>query len=124
VDEKGESISLRKAVSVSFFCNTQVHKVASSIGNHAQGAVMKKCTRISASFLSVAFSISFLFNSSFAQDTSVPIKTPPKIIYSMGTIPAGSFQMGSPGGYRDDRLVHDVTITRSFLMGRTEISDQ
>ncbi|MFM7168268.1 MAG: formylglycine-generating enzyme family protein [Planctomycetaceae bacterium] len=41
-------------------------------------------------------------------------------------IPAGTFTMGSPPGdivlYREDETQHEVTLTRSFYMGRTEVT--
>ncbi len=43
----------------------------------------------------------------------------------MVPIAAGSFEMGSPpdeAGRADDEIQHDVTLSRSFLLGRTEVS--
>jgi len=44
----------------------------------------------------------------------------------MALIPAGTFRMGNitdhPVGARDEKPVHEVTITRPFLMGRTEVT--
>lgn len=37
-------------------------------------------------------------------------------------ITPGSFGMGSPTGDDDDRVVHGVTLTRPFLMGRYEVT--
>jgi hypothetical protein len=41
-------------------------------------------------------------------------------------IPAGTFQMGSPGntGNVDERPAHEVTIRRGFWMGRTEVTQR
>lgn len=42
-------------------------------------------------------------------------------------IPAGRFAMGSPGseiGRNDDEILHDVTITRPFLLARHEVTQQ
>ncbi len=41
----------------------------------------------------------------------------------MVPIPAGSFQMGCGEGDFDERPVHRVTITRSFLMAETEVTN-
>jgi formylglycine-generating enzyme required for sulfatase activity len=43
---------------------------------------------------------------------------------TMAYIPAGTFRMGDIDeiGFSNERPVHDVTITRHFLMGRTEIT--
>ncbi len=37
-------------------------------------------------------------------------------------IPAGTFQMGSNEGYSDNKPVHEVTITKSFYMGKYEVT--
>ena len=37
-------------------------------------------------------------------------------------IPAGTFQMGSNGGYNDNKPVHEVTITKQFYMGKYEVT--
>ena len=37
-------------------------------------------------------------------------------------IPAGTFQMGSEKGYDDNKPVHQVTITKSFYMGKYEVT--
>ena len=37
-------------------------------------------------------------------------------------IPAGTFQMGSELGYDDNKPVHQVTITKSFYMGKYEVT--
>ena len=37
-------------------------------------------------------------------------------------IPAGTFQMGSEDGYDDNKPVHQVTITKSFYMGKYEVT--
>lgn len=37
-------------------------------------------------------------------------------------IPAGTFQMGSNEGYSDNKLVHEVTITKPFYMGKYEVT--
>ena len=37
-------------------------------------------------------------------------------------IPAGTFQMGSNDGYSDNKPVHQVTITKSFYMGKYEVT--
>ena len=37
-------------------------------------------------------------------------------------IPAGTFQMGSEKGYDDNKPVHEVTITKSFYMGKYEVT--
>ncbi len=45
--------------------------------------------------------------------------------YPMVKIPSGSFTMGSPKsewGRNDDEVEHRVTLTRSFLMGKTEVT--
>ena len=45
---------------------------------------------------------------------------------SFAVIPAGSFDMGSTSAeaYDDEKVVHRVTISRSFLMARTEVTQQ
>ena len=47
-----------------------------------------------------------------------------KIIVPEGfvLIPAGTFQMGSEKGYSDSKPVHEVTITKSFYMGKYEVT--
>ena len=47
-----------------------------------------------------------------------------KIIVPEGfvLIPAGTFQMGSNVGYSDNKPVHEVTITKSFYMGKYEVT--
>jgi formylglycine-generating enzyme required for sulfatase activity len=45
--------------------------------------------------------------------------------YPMVRIPAGTFTMGSPAaeeGRYDDEQQHEVTLTRAYLMGRTEVT--
>ena len=45
--------------------------------------------------------------------------------YAMVSIPAGSFTMGSPSsenGREDDERQHEVTLTKGFLMGKTEVT--
>jgi len=37
-------------------------------------------------------------------------------------IPAGTFQMGSEKGFDDNKPVHEVTITKSFYMGKYEVT--
>ena len=37
-------------------------------------------------------------------------------------IPAGTFQMGSEKGYDNNKPVHEVTITKSFYMGKYEVT--
>ena len=37
-------------------------------------------------------------------------------------IPAGTFQMGSEKGYSENKPVHQVTITKSFYMGKYEVT--
>ncbi|MBL0174191.1 MAG: SUMF1/EgtB/PvdO family nonheme iron enzyme [Ignavibacteria bacterium] len=54
-------------------------------------------------------------------------QTRPSFAGGMAVIPAGTFRMGDITGngvYSDERPVHDVTITRSFLMSRTEVTQQ
>ncbi len=50
----------------------------------------------------------------------------PTSIGDMVLIPVGTFRMGNitdhPDGYSDEKPVHEVTITRPFLMGRTEVT--
>ena len=47
-----------------------------------------------------------------------------KIIVPEGfvLIPAGTFQMGSHGGYNENKPVHEVTITKPFYMGKYEVT--
>ena len=40
----------------------------------------------------------------------------------MVLIPAGTFQMGSKAGYSENKPVHQVTITKSFYMGKYEVT--
>ena len=40
----------------------------------------------------------------------------------MVLIPAGTFQMGSNAGFSDNKPVHQVTITKSFYMGKYEVT--
>ncbi len=45
--------------------------------------------------------------------------------YRMMILPAGTFRMGSPEGEEerdDDELAHDVTLTRSYAIGTTEVT--
>ena len=44
------------------------------------------------------------------------------ISFELVCIPAGSLQMGSADGMADERPVHTVTIGRSFLMGKLEVT--
>jgi formylglycine-generating enzyme required for sulfatase activity len=52
----------------------------------------------------------------------------PVFIGNMALIPAGTFRMGNitnhPDGYDDQKPVHEVTITKPFLMSRTEVTQQ
>ena len=45
-----------------------------------------------------------------------------KIAENFVLIPAGTFQMGSEKGYDDNKPVHEVTITKSFYMGKYEVT--
>ena len=47
----------------------------------------------------------------------------PGIRIGMASVPAGSFQMGSETGKKDEQPAHLVTITRPFWVGRTEVSN-
>jgi formylglycine-generating enzyme required for sulfatase activity len=47
--------------------------------------------------------------------------------YAMVRIAPGSFTMGSPAsedGREDDETQHDVTLTKGFLMGKTEVTQE
>ena len=51
----------------------------------------------------------------------------PSFTVDMAMIPAGTFRMGDITGYgteTDEHPVHDVTMTRSFLMSRTEVTQE
>ncbi len=56
----------------------------------------------------------------------VTADTRPTIIEDMALIPAGTFRMGdiTGTGYIGERPVHEVTITRPFLMSRTEVTQE
>ena len=40
----------------------------------------------------------------------------------MKLVEAGTFQMGSTTGYRDEAPVHRVTISKDYYMGETEVT--
>ena len=58
-----------------------------------------------------------------ANSQSTPEKT---VVNSIGMkfvfIPAGTFQMGSTTGEKDEQPVHQVTISKPFYMGETEVT--
>jgi formylglycine-generating enzyme required for sulfatase activity len=56
-----------------------------------------------------------------------PVKPTPSSIVESVLIPAGTFQMGNTGAYSDqytddEKPVHTVTLTKSFYMGKYEIT--
>ena len=64
-----------------------------------------------------------------AKPAEVPVASEKAIENSIGMkfvpIPAGTFTMGSPAGEKDrssDETQHQVTLTKSFYMGRTEVT--
>ncbi|MBM3859468.1 MAG: formylglycine-generating enzyme family protein [Verrucomicrobia bacterium] len=46
------------------------------------------------------------------------------IIIEAVAVPAGSFMMGSENGREDEKPVHKVTITKSFYMGKYEVTQE
>jgi sulfatase modifying factor 1 len=57
----------------------------------------------------------------------IPPYTSPTIGYELRSVPAGTFSMGSPtneANRGDDEQQHDVTLTRAYLMGTTEVTQQ
>ena len=68
-------------------------------------------------FTAILFAVSTLMVSC-SQEVHEHTKSPEGIVL----IPAGTFQMGSEKGYDDNKPVHEVTITKSFYMGKYEVT--
>jgi formylglycine-generating enzyme required for sulfatase activity len=71
-----------------------------------------------------------LYMSGFLSTATSLAQTKPKatLINSIGMefvfIPAGTFKMGAEGQERDERPVHQVTITQPFYLGKYEVTQQ
>ena len=68
-------------------------------------------------FTAILFAVSTLMVSC-SQEVHEHTKSPEGIVL----IPAGTFQMGSNEGYDRNKPVHEVTITKSFYMGKYEVT--
>jgi formylglycine-generating enzyme len=91
------------------------------------------CQARSLSFAALAVCAAFLFTDcSDKKEVSIPVvpietkRDTVDVEIEMVLIPAGTFRMGNITGYPEgsfrEKPVHDVTITRAFLMGVTEVT--
>lgn len=65
------------------------------------------------------------YQRSWAEHLAVPIEVKNSLGMKLVLIPPGQFQMGSPPGeewHRPDEALHQVTLTRAFYMGTTEVT--